>query len=550
MTFKPISYNETIPAFVPADDLPANLITGVPVGQVLYVQYGSTVLSPNGSIIAPYPSISVAMSYIATQPSGLTWTIYVSPGTEPLGTITIPPNVTISIIGSNPQSTFGGPYVITAQAPTPTVVQYRGVSVGSVVVADGASPGSAVIIMDDVQAASVAPAVGSTSQMVVDLGARSLGPASASPMAVGSIDVSGPLTANYTQFSSTVQAESINASNSSFASNLSLTTANPSAITTSSFANPTLTISYIGPAGVITLDPPSSLSFDITGGSVINGVYIRSNGIQVSYQTYTGSAPQLGEIFYFSTSTGEISGARADSTSTNQAIGVYTNQPNALLTTAGTKTYVYFEPGLVLNSGDLFYLSPFTARAATNQEPLYPNYSIRLGTIYDPTGYSSLTGGVVLCVWLPNPPTQRETYLITIASLAPGGVWFPNEYVGPTCGTASNSSLTAFGSGVGFYLVSETGYLQGFTYMNATPSASDFFADLYIAPGGNPALFSYSGSTAYINSGEYTHFTSTDLIPVHAGDILVFYNASGSIGYTPDALTITSKFIAANIPGP
>lgn len=553
MAFKPLSYDSSIPAFVPADDLPAYLITGVPVNQTLYVQYGSSVPSPTGSVIAPYPSIQAAMTYITAQPPGLTWTIYVSPGTEPGGGIIVPPNVTISIIGDSPQSTFTGPYIITAQAPTPTVVQYRGVTAGNVVVSDGASPGAAVIIMDDVHVTSIAPALGSTSEMVVDLGARSLGPSYGAPtyrpMAVGDITALGPVTANYTQFNSTVEAESLNASNSSFDGDITLTTADSSSITTSTFPTSGITITYTVLPGVITLDPPSSLSFDIAAGIVSNGSYVRSNGIQVAYQSYAGAAPQLGEIFYYSTASGEITGARADSSSTSQVAGVYNNQANALMTTPGTKTYVYFEPGLDLNSGDIFYLSPFTARAATNEEPLYPNLSVRLGVVYDSTGYDNLLGGAVLCMWLPNPSIQRETYLVTLASLAPGGVWYPNEYVGPTCGTSSNASLIAFGTGVGFYLVPQSGYLQGFHFMNATPSGTDFSADLYIAPGGNPGLFSYSGSTAYIQTGAYTYFTSTDLIPVLGGDILVFYNPNG-FGYTSGALTITSKFIAANILAP
>lgn len=139
---------------------------------------------------------------------------------------------------------------------------------------------------------------------------------------------------------------------------------------------------------------------------------------------------------------------------------------------------------------------------------------------------------------------RRKTTQVLLASLDPSGVWFPLQYVGPTCGTQSSPSFTGYGTGVGFCQIPNDGELSNFRFTNATPSASDFTnVQLYLAPNGNPSLFSFTGVTLSILTGAYISVNSVDTLTVNAGDIIVCYNADPVIGYTPDAMTITADFV-------
>lgn len=140
--------------------------------------------------------------------------------------------------------------------------------------------------------------------------------------------------------------------------------------------------------------------------------------------------------------------------------------------------------------------------------------------------------------WIPTSPTNTE--LITISSLAPGGIWFPLEYVGPTCGMTSSANLTNYTTGVGFFQVPKTGVIHNFKYTNATPSNSTFIVQLWLAPGGDPSLFGFTGITITVLANTYIMSNSVDTLNVNEGDLLVFFNGDPAIGYTPDALTITA----------
>ena len=135
--------------------------------------------------------------------------------------------------------------------------------------------------------------------------------------------------------------------------------------------------------------------------------------------------------------------------------------------------------------------------------------------------------------------SKKECVQIMISSLNPSGVWFPNEFVGPTFGSSSSGSVLGFGHGVGFARVTKTGVLKNFKYTNASPSGSNVNVDLYQAPNGNPFLLSYTGVSISMLAGDFIAENTVDTLSVTENDILVFYNNSGFVGYTPDALTIT-----------
>lgn len=156
--------------------------------------------------------------------------------------------------------------------------------------------------------------------------------------------------------------------------------------------------------------------------------------------------------------------------------------------------------------------------------------------------------------WLPPPTTvqgaldqlaARKTYLLLIAALNPSGVWYPLDFVGPTCGSTSGPSVTGFNTGVGFCRVPKNGVVKNFRLAQATPTFTTLDVQLWQAPLGIPSLFSFTGISLTINAGAYVASNTTDSLTVAEDDLLVFFNADPVTGYTPDALTITGEFVSS-----
>lgn len=132
---------------------------------------------------------------------------------------------------------------------------------------------------------------------------------------------------------------------------------------------------------------------------------------------------------------------------------------------------------------------------------------------------------------------------LILAMLNPSGVWYPQNWVGPTAGSSSSAYLTGAGYGVGFCRIPRPGTLTDFKITMAAPSGSDITnLQIYVAPSGNPGLFSFSGVTLSILTGAYVSSDPTTL-SVATDDLVAIYNADASIGWTPAALTITANLI-------
>ena len=150
--------------------------------------------------------------------------------------------------------------------------------------------------------------------------------------------------------------------------------------------------------------------------------------------------------------------------------------------------------------------------------------------------FNSLTGQ-----WEPHNPPFTTT--ITISALTANGVWYPSNFVGPTCASESSAYVSAF-NGVGAARIPRAGILKNFKYTNAYPPGSDIPVDLYQAPGGNPAFLSFTGISMTMPTGAYITQNITDELIVAENDIVIFYNSSLFIGYTPSAMTITGDLVS------
>ncbi len=130
---------------------------------------------------------------------------------------------------------------------------------------------------------------------------------------------------------------------------------------------------------------------------------------------------------------------------------------------------------------------------------------------------------------------------VVLGSLDTSGVWFPAEWIGPAGGSTSTPTPDAvFGFGCGFWVAPADGELRGFPLTQATPPASPQSFDVYLAPGGNPALFAYTGITVALPAGQHTVIDAS-ILSVTNGDIVALLN-SGAAGWTCGALRVTSQF--------
>lgn len=142
--------------------------------------------------------------------------------------------------------------------------------------------------------------------------------------------------------------------------------------------------------------------------------------------------------------------------------------------------------------------------------------------------------------WVPAPDAGHGAEVV-LGALAASGVWFSAEWIGPASGSTSTPTPDAvFGFGCGFWVAQSDGELRGFYLTQATPPASPRSFDVYLAPGGNPALFAYTGITVALPAGQHTVIDAS-ILSVTSGDIVALLN-SGAAGWTCGALRVTSQF--------
>lgn len=131
---------------------------------------------------------------------------------------------------------------------------------------------------------------------------------------------------------------------------------------------------------------------------------------------------------------------------------------------------------------------------------------------------------------------------VVLGALDTSGVWFPSEWIGPAGGESSTPTPEAvFGFGCGFWVAPAAGELRGLWLTQATGPVSAQSFDVYLAPGGNPALFAYTGISVVVPAGQHLVLDAS-VLSVAADDLVALYNP-GPSGWTCGAVRVTSQFI-------
>lgn len=131
---------------------------------------------------------------------------------------------------------------------------------------------------------------------------------------------------------------------------------------------------------------------------------------------------------------------------------------------------------------------------------------------------------------------------VLLASLKPAGVWYPNQFVGPSYSDQSASSVPGY-NGSGFARLARAGILSRFAIENALPSGGSSL-DMHVYVGPSPSLLSFSGIVITVVLGQYVSENLLDDLQVAADDCVALFNPDLVIGYSPGALSVTADFTA------
>lgn len=151
----------------------------------------------------------------------------------------------------------------------------------------------------------------------------------------------------------------------------------------------------------------------------------------------------------------------------------------------------------------------------------------------------------------PNPTSVQEALddlvdrnqgVEVLAGLSNPATYFPNEFLGPFYNRTTDPSVAAFGSGSGFFRATQKGVYSNFCWTNSITPGTDVDMQIWLAPGGIPSLFSFTGITITMPGGAYITSNTVDTLHVDPGDLILAYNPSLSVGYTASNLTLTAHF--------
>lgn len=127
---------------------------------------------------------------------------------------------------------------------------------------------------------------------------------------------------------------------------------------------------------------------------------------------------------------------------------------------------------------------------------------------------------------------------VILGALAPGGVYYPGEFIGPQCTFTSGASVTGL-NGTGYKRFKKAGTLSFLSSEQAQASGSTL--DVHIYAGPDPTLLSFTGVVLQIVGGALVSDNTSDTITVVAGDCFAVYNPA-AFGFTPHAMQLTAYY--------
>lgn len=396
---------------------PKTLNSSVPIGlkTVIWVDFASTALTPDGSVNFPFDRMSTAMAYIASLPTD-DWQINVSPGT---GThisdnFIIPPSRSIVIQGAGRTTPTLGVVTMKPSVSGNVTAFFRNINVTGFLFLDLlAGPGTINLYTENVSIGSsgINQAGSSTAEWVHSAG-NSYALSSSSPIGSnfcqGDVKVNGSIRADSMQFLGTdttnITANQVTMQNCSFASNFFISG------TSMDFTNCRWliddgTITFTGTAGLIKLDSYTTKSYRFQAPSLTNGQvvdYIELNQPDLSFVT----VPTLPGQIYAYVGDRTIDLAIADTADHCKAIaGLWNNEPSSLAVSRGIPYFARFEPGLgTITGGQTVYVSLTYPGLGTTTEPSVTGQLIKpIGYVANGGFYNTLdpTGSTALIILEP-----------------------------------------------------------------------------------------------------------------------------------------------------
>lgn len=468
-------------------------------------------ITPTGSAIAPFADYATAMTYISGRAEQY-FVVHVAPGIS--GNLTVPANKGILFECSDPSGASINNLVINGSADSNHQILLRGISTISTI--NFAGTGTAILgILDFCTVTSTVTNTGGIAATLISGGASDPDATGIFVTFLGAISLgtSGTLQAYHTDCQANVTATTISFANSKIPA---LLTCNGTAVNLAEcVCNATPTVSFSGAAGTVTFDSTSVVNYGLAGGQIINGTVINpADGAQLLY---------CGTINAFQTTQCLSNGGAALVTGDRSA----NDRTTFVCYPATTGPYGLFWP-----DGTTIPASPGLEVSWYRDTNGDANPSVLEGMQLVGTSDSVRFYVNIRDIGLVDSTT------LTLASLAPNGIWFPAEFVGPTCGNTSNVSPTGV-SGAGLYHVPHDGILKNFKMTNASPTGTTITFQLWYCPGGIISLLSFTGITLTMVAGDYSAENNIDTFSVTNNDLLVWYNSELFIGYTPGAMTIS-----------
>lgn len=267
-------------------NLMANTLVGPAASRscnLLFVDYGTTVPmgQRDGTIAYPYLTGAEAVAYIGTQPTGSDWRVIMGPGTEP-STLTVPSQYQIFFEGHRADLTNLLDVHLTADLPSTSTIGYKNMTVGNTVIADGGSPGGAIIYTENSTRGSITQS-GTSLVSVIDAGSVNEGNPAVFPSCTvaGDTIVTGSISGNnviYDTDCTALTAQSVYLSGCSLAA-ATITVVETTVIKDSvwDFYNPQI-ISAAGDFPIdIYIDAPSTISWNDKRGTAPNDTFVTIN---------------------------------------------------------------------------------------------------------------------------------------------------------------------------------------------------------------------------------------------------------------------------------
>ena len=321
-----------------------------------------------------------------------------------------------------------------------------------------------------------------------------------------------------------------------------------------------------------------SVTLTIDSDTIMHNVYAIRDGLVVQCNQFSGSdmftfSPIAGQPIVLSIQSGaaliNAGGTPLFTLPGGETAIIHLEQSPTQILTANSASWIFGNAGSFIvgvgtnagyqggfpdnwleNEGDLTYHAGADFR---NPLPSLPGWIGTTQVQYIDAAKNVTYAPLVSSYWTTQPVETagaidllaERTSQVVLASMGWNGIWFASQYVGPYYNDASLPNITSFSitPSSGFYKVKAPGLLKNFHWQNSTPPGSDVTVEMWLSNNNNPFGFGYSGVSMTLPGGAFTSDNDADVLYVTTGDLIVWYNPSAFLGYSPGSTSIMAQFI-------